>query len=151
MTISPRLKSRKLWAFVVSFLVVVANSLFDLKLPEQSLLYLLGLSASYILGQGYVDAKQQPSTVLPVGDVTDAVSNLLQTELVKFKTPIPVDDIMAGVKVILNDSLSKMNTVVFAPISPAVIPTPIVTPEVTAPASNVPSNASEDTPAPIPV
>ena len=41
------------------------------------------MSASCIVGQGYVDGKQQPVKELPVDDITNSFADIIQTELAK--------------------------------------------------------------------
>ena len=108
---SDKLKSRKLWAFIATFIVALANFVFSLGMPAQDVLYLVGLTASYILGQGYVDAKQQPVKELPVADITNSFAAIIQTELAKIPAvkDLPIADIMDAFKVLLSGELAKVN------------------------------------------
>ena len=125
-----KLKSRKLIFFVITFLLVVANYVFLLGLPAQALLYLVLLTASYILGQGYVDGKQQPVRELPVTDITNALSDIVTSQLAKTieGQTLPLDEIGILFKDILSTELSKVNTFTIAPSVPTI--TPANTPEV---------------------
>lgn len=67
-----KLKSRKLWAFVGVTILVLVNSIFQLGISTDDVLYLAFVSASYILGQGYVDAKRQLVKDFPIGDIAQA-------------------------------------------------------------------------------
>lgn len=41
------------------------------------------MSPSYILGKGYVDAKQQPVKEFPIEDFAQSLTNIIQAELAK--------------------------------------------------------------------
>lgn len=106
-----KLKSRKLWAFVSVAIMVLVNSIFKLGMPTEDVLYLVIVSASYILGQGYVDAKQQPVKEFPIGDIAQSFTNIIQAELSKtnFGKEIPIDSILDIVKTLVNQELGKLN------------------------------------------
>ena len=124
---SEKLKSRKLWAFIATFVMAIANFVFGLGMPAQDVLYLVGLTASYLLGQGYVDAKQNPVSVLPSADLANSVTSIIQAEIAKtgFGKNLPMEDILAMFKTIMSQELSKMNTFT---ISPTVVTAPIPDP-----------------------
>jgi len=125
---SDKLKSRKLWAFIGIVALVMANFVFKLGMPTEDVLYLVMASASYILGQGYVDAKQQKVDVLPSADFANSVTNIIQAEIAKtgFGKNLPMEEILAMFQGIMSQELSKVNTFT---ISPAVVTTvPEVTP-----------------------
>lgn len=50
-----KMKSRKLWAFLVIALLVVLNSVLDLGVDADSLNRLLVVASSYLVGQGLAD------------------------------------------------------------------------------------------------
>lgn len=110
-----KLKSRKLWAFVITFIVVcflaIGNAVFGWGLPNSDLLYLVIVAASYILGQGYVDAKQQPVQTLPAEDVTNSITNILKAEVEKLGNGnnIPMESIIEAV---LQQELSNLSVAV---------------------------------------
>jgi len=128
MNMNNKFKSRKLWAFIVTALVIVANYAFTLNIPVQALLYLVGLTASYILGQGYVDAKQQPVKELPIADITNALGSIVED--VFARTPIgkelPLDELTILFKSVLSAELAKMSIITLvqpvAPVDPVVSP-----------------------------
>ena len=130
---SDKLKSRKLWAFIATFVIALANFVFGLGMPAQDVLYLVGLTASYLLGQGYVDAKQQKVDVLPSADLANSLTNIIQAEIAKtgFGKNLPMEEIFDMFRGIMKQELSSVNTFT---ISPAVV-TPVpdavpTTPEV---------------------
>ncbi len=124
---SDKLKSRKLWAFIGIVALVLANFIFRLGMPSEDVLYLVIASASYILGQGYVDAKQQKVDVLPSADLANSVTNIIQAEIAKtgFGKNLPMEEILAMFKTILGEELPKINTFT---ISPAVVTAPAAVP-----------------------
>ena len=107
--------------------MAIANFVFGLGMPAQDVLYLVGLTASYLLGQGYVDAKQNPVSVLPSADLANSVTSIIQAEIAKtgFGKNLPMEDILAMFKTIMSQELSKMNTFT---ISPTVVTAPIPDP-----------------------
>lgn len=125
--IPARLTSRKLWVFVASFIAVLVNYIFNLKMPDQALYSLVGITSAYILGQGYVDGKQQPIKELPVNDIVSALTNIVDSQLVKIPTPVPLDQINSMFKSMLDEALSKLNVIQLAPVNPT--PTPVPVPE----------------------
>ena len=108
---SNKLKSRKLWAFIGVAIMVLFNSVFKLGLPKEDVLYLVIVSASYILGQGYVDAKQQPVKDFPVDDISQSFTDIIQAELSKinFSKDLPMDSILDIVKTLIKQELGKLN------------------------------------------
>ncbi len=104
---SDKLKSRKLWVFIALVALVVGNFIFGLGMPTADVLYLVILGASYILGQGFVDAKQLPVKDFPVDDVTRSVSSIIQAELSKidFGKNIPMEKIIEGLTPIMKQIL----------------------------------------------
>jgi uncharacterized membrane protein len=78
-----KLKSRKLLVFVGLVLLIVSNYLFQLGMPASDVLSLVILGGSYILGQGFVDAKRQSVQEFPTDDVAQSVVNIIQAELKK--------------------------------------------------------------------
>lgn len=50
--------SRKLWALIGSALFVILTDIYDIPIDEETYWAVVTLVVSYILGQGYVDAKQ---------------------------------------------------------------------------------------------
>jgi len=132
---SEKLKSRKLWVFISITIVILVNYIFSLKMPTDALISLVGIAASYILGQGYVDGKQQPIKELPVTDIVNSLSDIVQTELAKTKAgqALPLDEIMPLFKNMLAAEMSKVNILTIAPVvAPAPIPIvePTIVPEV---------------------
>ena len=117
MTIPEKLKSRKLWAFIATALLVVFNALFNLGMPPSDVLYLVIASASYILGQGYVDAKQQPVKEFPVDNVTNSVSNIIQAELAKidFGNNVPLEKIIEGLMPVMEQALGNLSLTIGSP------------------------------------
>jgi len=113
-----KLKSRKLWAFIGTILIILANYIFALKMPMDALMSLVGMSSAYILGQGYVDGKQQPVKELPIGDITNSFAEIIQTELAKTKTgqSLPLDELMNMFKTILSAELAKKTTFNIVPV-----------------------------------
>jgi len=125
---SEKLKSRKLWAFILTALLVVANFIFTLGIPSADVLYLVGLTASYILGQGFVDAKQQKVATFPVEDFTNSVSSIIQAEIEKtgFGKNLPMESIIDLIKTIMKQEIGKLSvTLVPDPVVPAVTPVSI--------------------------
>ena len=108
---SDKLKSRKLWVFIVVAILVLFNSIFKLNMPTEDVLYLVIVSASYILGQGYVDAKQQPVNEFPIEDISQFFTNIIQAELSKinFSKDLPLDSILDIVKTLIKQELGKSN------------------------------------------
>jgi len=104
-----KLKSRKLWAFVGVAILVLLNTIFKLGMPTEDVLYLVIVAASYILGQGYVDAKQQPVKEFPIEDVSTSLTNIIQTELSKsgLVKNLPMDSILDIVQTLMKQELSK--------------------------------------------
>ena len=132
---SDKLKSRKLWAFIGIVALVMANFVFKLGMPTEDVLYLVIASASYILGQGYVDAKQQKVDVLPSADLANSVTNIIQAEIAKtgFGKNLPMEEILAMFKTIMSQELSKINTFTISPaVAAAVVdvtdPVPVIVP-----------------------
>jgi hypothetical protein len=52
-----KLSSRKFIITVSGVITVIANDYYNLGLDNQSVVTMVGLMASYVLGQGYVDGK----------------------------------------------------------------------------------------------
>ena len=106
-----KLKSRKLWAFVGVAILVLVNSIAKLGMPTEDVLYLVIVSASYILGQGYFDAKQQPIKGFPIEDIAQSFTNIVQTELSKtrFGDSLPIDPILDVVKTLIKQELGKLS------------------------------------------
>lgn len=121
---SDKLKSRKLWVFIALVLLVVGNYLFGLGMPPADVLYLVILGASYILGQGYVDAKQQPVKEFPVNDVTQSFTSIMQAELGKidFGQNFPLEKILEALTPIMKQKLGKLTFTLDTPAPAA--PTP---------------------------
>jgi hypothetical protein len=105
-----KLKSRKLWVFIALVALFVGNYLFNLGMPPSDLSYLMILGVSYILGQGYVDAKQQPVKDFPVNDITQAMSDIVQVELNKFDFAknVPIEKIIEALTPILKYELQVL-------------------------------------------
>jgi len=120
--VSEKLKSRKLWAFVGIVLIVLLNFVFKLGMPPEDVLYLVIASSSYILGQGFVDAKQQKVGILPSVDLANSVTNIIQAEIAKtgFGKNLPMEEILTMFKAIITQELAKINTFTISPV----IPTP---------------------------
>jgi uncharacterized membrane protein (DUF441 family) len=57
-TIMEKLKSRKLWMALLAAILPVINTEFGLGLDTNSILAVIGVIATYILGQSHVDAKK---------------------------------------------------------------------------------------------
>jgi len=106
-----KVKSRKLWAFVGVAILVLVNSIAKLGMPTEDVLYLSIVTASYILGQGYVDAKQQPVKEFPIEDIAQSFTSIIQAELSKtsFGKEIPIDSILDIVKTLVKQELGKLN------------------------------------------
>jgi len=125
---SDKLKSRKLWVFIALVALVAVNFIFKLGMPSEDVFYLVLLGASYILGQGYVDAKKQPVQGFPAEDVSTAVTNIIQAELTKtgFGKNLPIEDILNMFKAVMRQELGKLNiTLVPAPEDEALAPNKI--------------------------
>ena len=107
-----KLKSRKLWAFVGITILVFFNSVFKLGMPTDDVLYLVIVSASYILGQGYVDAKQQSVKEFPIGDLAQSFTNIIQTELSKTSLGkgLPIDSILDIVQTLAEQELRVLQS-----------------------------------------
>jgi hypothetical protein len=112
MSMSDKLKSRKLWVLIVLVVLVVCNYRFGLGMPPGDVFYLVILGASYILGQGYVDAKQQPVPEFPTNDVIQSVSNIIQAEVGKLdlKKDIPIEKFIEALTPILKEEFQKLNS-----------------------------------------
>jgi hypothetical protein len=54
-----KLSSRKLIITVSGIITVIANDYYNLGLEQESVLSVVGLMATYVLGQGYVDGKER--------------------------------------------------------------------------------------------
>lgn len=117
---SDKLKSRKLWVFIALVALVVGNYLFGLGMPAQDVLYLVILGASYILGQGYVDGKQQPVKQFPVDDVSQSVLSIIKAELEKtgFGQNTPLEKILESLMPVFKQELGKLTFTVAAPEAP---------------------------------
>lgn len=117
---SDKLKSRKLWVLIALVALIVGNYLFGLGMPPADVLYLVILGASYILGQGYVDAQQKPVQQFPVEDVSQSVLNIVKTELEKtgFGQNTPLEKILEGLMPIFKQELGKLSFTVAAPADP---------------------------------
>jgi len=138
---SEKLKSRKLWAFIITVLIILSDYVFTLRIPSDALLYLVGIAASYILGQGYVDAKQQPVKELPVADITSAIANIFQEEISRTNVgkTLPLDELTMMFKKILATEMSKINAFTVSPSTPVAPPVsdpvpPAGTPDIVIPA-----------------
>lgn len=112
-----KLQSRKLWVFIAIVALIVANYVFGLGMPAQDLLYLVIIGASYILGQGYVDGKQQPTQQFPVDDVSQSITNIIQAEISKtgFGKNLPMEDILSILKNLMRQELGKLSFTVATP------------------------------------
>jgi len=112
-----KLKSRKLLVFVFTVLVIIANYVFALAMPVESLMSLVIASASYILAQAYVDGKTQP-----VGDIATAITDIVHSQIIK--TPVgktlPLDELTIMFEKILEDRLSKLNVLTLVTPAPVV-------------------------------
>jgi len=113
-----KLKSRKLWAFVGIVLIVLLNFVFKLGMPPEDVLYLVIASSSYILGQGFVDAKQQKVGILPSVDLANSVTNIIQAEIAKtgLGKNLPIEEILTMFKGIISQELVKTNTFTINPV-----------------------------------
>ncbi|MHB1651376.1 MAG: hypothetical protein ACYCVD_02730 [Desulfitobacteriaceae bacterium] len=112
-----KLISRKLWVLIGIVALIVANYVFGLGMPPQDVLYLVIIGASYILGQGYVDAKQQPVKDFPVADITQSFMNIIQAELSKtgFGKNLPMEDILDMLKTLMRQEFGKLSFTVTTP------------------------------------
>jgi len=112
---SEKLKSRKLIVFTITFIAVgvlsIANARLNLGLPSSDLLYLVIASATYILGQGYVDAKQQTVKELPAEDISTSITNIVKSELDKVGVAknMPIEEIIDALKPILMKELCNLS------------------------------------------
>ena len=124
-----KLKSRKLWAFVGTVLIILLNFVFKLGMPPEDVLYLVIASSSYILGQGIVDAKQQKVGILPSVDLANSVTNIIQAEIAKtgFGKNLPIEEILTMFKGIITQELAKINTFTISPVVPT--PVSVATPD----------------------
>jgi len=115
---SEKFKSRKLLVFIFTALVIISDMVFTLNMPKDALQFLAVTSIGYILGQGYVDAKQQPVTSLPVADITNSIASIIQEELAQTNIgkALPLDEMTAIFKSVLGAELSKINTFTIAPV-----------------------------------
>ena len=126
---SEKLKSRKLWAFVGIVVIVLLNFVLKLGMPPEDVLYLVIASSSYILGQGYVDAKQQKVGILPSVDLADSVTNIIKSEIAKtgFGKNLPMEELLTMFKGIIAQELAKINTSSISPVVPT--PASVATPD----------------------
>lgn len=108
---SDKLKSRKLWALIGIVALVIMNYIFGLGMPPADVLYLVILGASYILGQGFVDAKQQPVQKFPTDDFIQSVTNIIQAELSKldFAKNVPMEKIIDALTPIFKQELQNLS------------------------------------------
>jgi hypothetical protein len=99
------MKSRKLWVFIGLVLLVVSDYFFGLGIPTSDVLYLIILGASYILGQGYVDAKRQSVSEFPLYDVM----TIIQAELKKldYSNNFPMEKILNAISAIIKTNTSR--------------------------------------------
>jgi hypothetical protein len=123
-----KLKSRKLWAFIGTVSIVLLNFVFKLGMPPEDVLYLVIASSSYILGQGFVDAKQQVGGILPSVDLANSVTNIIQAEIAKtgIGKNLPTEEILTMFKEIITQELAKINMFTISPVvsTPASVATP---------------------------
>jgi len=105
------------------------NYIFALNMPAQALMYLVVASGTYMISQGYVDAKQTNVTTFPVDDVTNAVSDIIQSQMQKtgFGNNLPMETIVELVKTVLKQELSKLF------VTPEVVSTDPVDPNAAVP------------------
>jgi len=91
-----KLLSRKLGILIGLVALVICNYYFRLGMPPDDILYLVVLGVSYILGQGYVDAKKQPVQDFPVDAMAQSVMNLVKAEQIKlgFGNNVPMEKII---------------------------------------------------------
>ena len=54
-----KLKSRKFILVVATAMLTICNDGLGLGLPSESIMTIVGLVATYVLGQGYVDGKEK--------------------------------------------------------------------------------------------
>ena len=58
-----KLKSRKLWATIASYLVIALNDVLEVGIEKETIFSLVALITGYNAAQGYVDAqKPKPPT-----------------------------------------------------------------------------------------
>lgn len=102
-----KLNSRKLLVFIGLVLLVVSNYFVGFGLPSEDVLYLTILGVSYILGQGFVDAKKQPTNEFPVEGFTNSVTTIIQAELGKldFGKNIPMEKIIEELTPVIKKTL----------------------------------------------
>lgn len=112
---------KKLGVLVLTLIIVILNYVLSVNIPTEVIMSLIGLSAAYVLGQSSVDGKKAAA---PVTELSSAITTLIQTELAKTNTTLPLDDIMILFKSILTTELSKINTFTLVPVAP-VLTTPI--------------------------
>ena len=95
------------------------------------MLYLVIASSSYILGQGFVDAKQQVGGILPSVDLANSVTNIIQTEIAKtgFGKNLPMEEILALFKGIIAQELAKIKPFTISPV--VATPVSVATPDPT--------------------
>ena len=106
---------KKLGVLVLTLIIVVLNYVLSVNMPLEVIMSLIGLSATYVLGQSSVDGKKATA---PVENLAAAMTTIIQTELAKTNTTLPLDEIMTIFKGILTTELSKINTPTMVPVGP---------------------------------
>jgi len=114
-----KLLSRKLGAFLLVVVIVIANYAFNLNMPNSDLMALVASAVGYILGQGYVDAKTQP-----IGDIATAITDVVQSQVIKLPiaNTLPMDELHVMFEKVLEDKLSKVNVLTLVTPGPVVAP-----------------------------
>jgi hypothetical protein len=75
-TIMEKLKSRKLWMALLAAVLPIINTEFALGLDTNSVLAVIGVIATYILGQAHVDAKKEQN-----GGIVDELAKPTDTSI----------------------------------------------------------------------
>lgn len=98
-------------------ILVLLNSIVKLGMPTEDVLYLVIVSASYILGQGYVDAKRQPVKEFPIEDISTSVTHIVKAELEKLAVlkDLPLEQIVDAIKPILMKELYNLSVSLSVP------------------------------------
>lgn len=52
-----KLKSRKFWMSIITALIIICNEGLDFGLPKEAIFSITGVVMTYLVSQGYVDAK----------------------------------------------------------------------------------------------
>ena len=71
---------KKLMTLVVSALILVLNDVLDLGIDRQTIAYLVGIAATFILGQGIADMGKERAVIQAASGMADHVSYEVEVE-----------------------------------------------------------------------